>query len=363
MISLDSYYTPSEISEKMISVVKDTEVPFIADFSVGNGALLKAGQRKWPNSKFIGLDISSEAIKLLRKEKPEWQTATCDFLEEYSRNRSKLLNRIKGKVSLVLLNPPFSCKGAARYRVKLNNMELYSSLAVAFVINSIPFLAKNGKIVAILPAGSLHSEKDKLAWYYLAKLGKIEIIGTNGYKSFSGCHAHTVIMQFLYTECENIFLQHSEYRDVSTTSNGGGVSIFRGKIQMHSINNKRPKKWLPLIHSTELIRNRIDIYKNKISADNKAVSGPVVLIPRVGEPNKSKVSLYLEEQPIVLSDCVIALQCSSKKDARRIHSLLISNWHLLKRAYNGTCAKYLTLKGLTQLLFSIGIDVATKSDN
>lgn len=363
MNSLDSYYTPAEISEKMIAVVKTGNIVNIADFAAGNGALLKAGQNRWPNSKIIATDISAKAIKLLQQQQPKWQSEKCDFLTDSYRLCSRTLNCFKGKISLVLLNPPFSCKGASRFPVKLNNIELYCSLALAFVVNSIPYLVKGGQILAILPAGSLQSEKDNLAWRYLKNLGHVEVVGTNGHKSFKGCCAHTVIVHFNFTKPEKrIVLAQHKKTNIQINEANHEVNIFRGRVQMHSVKREPLKKCLPLIHTTNLKKDgTIDLNSNKIDLKNKFIYGPMILIPRVGKPNKSKILLYSEKKPIVISDCIIALQCASKKTASKVHSLIVSNWPLLKKKYNGTCAKYLTINSLTDFLLSLDISVISKN--
>jgi len=118
---------------------------------------------------------------------------------------------------------------------------------------------------------------------------------------------------------------------------------------------------MPLIHTTELEPEILNLCARKVENKWKSVRGPAVLLPRVGRPYSHKVKLYLREEEAVLSDCVIALCCGTSKEARDLQALLLQNWNMLKRQYGGTCAKYITIDALRVFLESLGFGV--KMDN
>ena len=80
----------------------------------------------------------------------------------------------------------------------------------------------------------------------------------------------------------------------------------------------------------------------------------MVLLPRVGQPKRSKVVQYPNSDALVLSDCVIALMCSSPDEAELLWSDLQSNWSLLEREYVGSGARYITNRRLSDLLTRLG---------
>jgi len=362
MMSLDPFYTPPEIAKKMIGCVQDSDMEYIADFAAGNGELLRAARSRWPKSQFVASDVCRKTVSRLRHNEPEWLIGRCNFLEASSRNRCKTIKKLKGKVALALLNPPFSCRGGTLFSVSFNGDTVRCSQALAFVLQTIPFVTKKGQIVAILPAGCLQSEKDEMAWNLLDKFCKINIECTNGNRTFRNCSAKTAIVSFTISSPENVIKEkHKIINKVNLNStNKIEVKIYRGKVMMYTISKKTTKNWLPFIHTTDLKGKNINLSQQelrKVDERYKGIIGPAVLLPRVGKPSESKILVYRDRYPIVLSDCVMALKCKTVNDAQKIRSILIKNWPTVKRFYTGTCAKYITIKALTHLLRIFEIQV------
>ena len=80
----------------------------------------------------------------------------------------------------------------------------------------------------------------------------------------------------------------------------------------------------------------------------------MVLLPRVGQPKRSKVARYLDSNVFMLSDCVIALTCHSSESAEILWRDLQSNWSLLEQEYVGSGARYTTNRRLSDLLTRLG---------
>lgn len=365
-MKIDHYYTPVELAKKMVLVVEKKQRGYIADFACGRGQLLSIAHKQWPRSKIVATDICRSTIASLR-QKSDWIIGLCDFISERSRSRCVALKDIRGKVSLVLLNPPFSCRSSSIVKTAVDGRDIHSSISLAFVLNSIQYLTKNGQIVAILPYGCLDNEKDKSAWMYLQQIGKVEIIGTNGYKTFAGCSARTVIVKFskgAITKSENKVQQvhHRHINDfknkVSASMRDTNVSLIRGNISMFKVNgNNKSIKSIPLVHSTELQDGRILASKHTTEIVHKQISGPVILLPRVGKPNKSKIVLHEKGNPFVISDCVLAIKGSNISATREVYQTLLEHWSLIEELYTGTCALHITLKTLAELLKALGYQV------
>jgi len=358
MKAIDPFYTPYEIAVKMISHATHGSKKFIVDFAAGKGELLKVASMKWPKSQLIATDICKNTISSLQRAHPDWLVGRCDFTNPRSLNRCRFLKDKKGKIPLVLLNPPFSCRGASYITVNINGDKINCSPAIAFILLSIAFLTRQGQILAILPAGSIKSQRDRAAWDLLHRLGKLRIIDTNGENTFLGCSAISTIISFKkYKAPIKSTLESSTVsnRPLSLKQNIG-LEIYRGRISMHALIEDKSKTGVPFIHSTELEEIGINLKRYKIQPQSHAIIGPAILIPRVGKPKKNKIHLYNNDSPIVLSDCVIALLCKSIEQAEIIKSLLLKNWFSFEKKYSGTCAKYITIESITELLMDLGCE-------
>jgi hypothetical protein len=290
--------------------------------------LLKAAYEEWPDSTIIATDINKSSVALLRRTKNNWLVGLCDFLNPKSRGRSNILSKIKGKVSLALLNPPFSCRGNTKVTVSFNGIEIKCSLALAFVLTSIAFLAPDGQLVAVLPAGCLHSQKDAAAWKAIQKVCHIEEVGKNGHRTFSGWSPKTVIVRLTMLTASNKpkLKKITDSNGQKTRRRNITVSLFRGKISMHTLNGNKPKNRVPLIHSTELEKTGLNLVRRQVGVKLKSFSGPAVLLHRVGRPDVNKILPYLNKQPIALSDCVIGIKCKTADEAQVIKTVLVKNW-------------------------------------
>jgi hypothetical protein len=363
---VDCIYSPPELAARMISKAEDGTSPaIIADFAAGDGQLLKTAREKWPESTIVATDINKSSVALMRRTEPDWQVGSCNFLSPTSRDRSRILPEIKGKVSLVLLNPPFSCRGNARVIVNFNGDEIRCGLALAFVLISITYLSADGQLIAVLPAGCIQSQKDAAAWEAVRKICHVKVVGKNGHKTFSGWSPKTVIVKLKMLPAGNTVRRRS-----STFRNNGNsvrrrkiaVSIFRGKLSMHEVNGNKAKQTVPLIHSTELEKDGVNLLRRQVDAMLKSVRGPAVLVQRVGRPEVSKILPYLNERPIVLSDCVIALKCVTANEARVVKTAMVKNWEAIEVRYGGTCARYITVDSLRELLNGFGFEATVEKD-
>jgi predicted RNA methylase len=357
-VRLDRFDTPASVSKKMVGAVVSRSQSVIADFAVGGGALLCAATERWPETKIVGADISPEAISALRRQHSDWNLVCVDFLDREGWSKSNLLESVTQKASLILLNPPFSCRGAKTFSVRYRDGERIScSLAIAFLINSLEFLEKGGEVVAVLPAGVLQSERDREAIRKLRATFSFDIVEEYGTRIFNGCSVRTFVAHIVSGKQGGEEALLVEGR--TSVRMGSKVSLMRGGIQMHSAEHCEDRAGLPLIHTTEMVNNKLLPSRIFISR-GASVCGPMILLPRVGEPKQSKIVIIENEQRFVLSDCVVAIISEGRGTLSEIYCYIIDNWLTFSRLYGGTCARYLTLRSLSHFLSSIGyaVDVA-----
>jgi predicted RNA methylase len=128
-MTIDRFYTPDWLAGRMAARAQSPSIQSVADFAVGDGSLLRVADDKWPSAIKIGADIDPASIARLRRTRPGWLVSQCDFLSERSRNMAWSLRGWMGKVDLVMFNPPFSCRGAQRLAVAIDDRVVRCSRA------------------------------------------------------------------------------------------------------------------------------------------------------------------------------------------------------------------------------------------
>ena len=340
----------------------------VADFAAGAGELLLAAAAVWPTATLVATDIDSQAVRKLREKSKAWRTGVCDFLNPRSRQGSPLLRSLVGHTNLVLLNPPFSCRGGKRVSATIGNVTWKCSVGLAFVVNSIDYLAEGGELIAVLPAGSLTSEKDAATWNLLRKMGDTEVLKTNGLRTFPRAAVRTAIVRFRKlrsrVEVEPPLVLNT--RDALCQGEHPLVRIVRGTTQVNEIQRSQECGGsIAFVHSTHLQNFTVSGHYEIRGRLGRCAVGPMVLLPRVGQPKQSKVAQYLDGDVLVLSDCVIALMCHSPESAELLWKDLQVNWSLLEQEYVGSGARYITNQRLCGLLLHLGYSplIATSKDH
>lgn len=340
----DSFYTPPNLAERLLKFVRKKKLRTVVDFCVGDGELLKAAVNKWPIIECFGTDISQKALSSIKSLHPNWRMGKCDFLNKASRKRCKVLKKVVDGFDLILLNPPFSCIGGSVHRIELEGKIFDASTSMAFLVESIKYLSKAGCIYAILPNGVAYSQKDNELWKILVENYKLTVLEESNEKHFEDCSSRIILISINANSplCVSWKLKPlSFYTD--------GFTVFRGRVSMHTFDDKS-KDGKFLIHSTNLRNNRIENLKYKVQREQSEVSGPAVLIPRVGLPNINKICTISRDKTFVLSDCVIAILTKTQKEADGLKGIIIKNWKYVREMYKGTGAKYITIERLEQFL-------------
>lgn len=353
-MSMDRHYTPANLAKRMLAKWSGSPPKLVADFSAGEGSLLLAAHEKWPDAAKLAVDIDRAAIRRIKSALPKARTSCCDFMNPNSTSRSVTLSNARGKVSLVLLNPPFSCRGSTKHFVNFRGSKVSASLPMAFLLSSLAYLHSGGEAVALLPSSCLTSEKDAEAVSLLARYYDVEVIGRANYRSFANCYVNVDVVALKPRSLP--FVPQIVRASQSMRSE---ITIKRGTIPMHTI-KLRKRGGIPLIHSTELKGGSISEFTRLVSVGRSTIHGPAVLLPRVGNPDVRKVCLHIGEAPIAISDCVIAICPPDWISVDELYHRVIGNWSRIQSEYVGSCAKYLTIKRLKSALSKIEIQDSLK---
>lgn len=313
-----------------------TNISNVCDFCVGDGELLRSAEKKWPEANIFGVDISKEVVYSTIENHPNW-TLTChDFL----------LADYHETFDIVLLNPPFSCKGSKINITVFENQTFKVSTAMLFLLKSITHLNETGTLYAILPSSIAFSQKDKEAWNYLQEHKYAKIIDYIEGKVFKGCMPNIIIVSINDLDTKEFnnekFVPQKKYRKTVK-------SIKRGQITPKFV-TKSDLKGHYLIHTTNLANNSIFYLRYIIDTQNSLIEGPAILLPRVGRPNPLKIAIVLENETYAISDCIIGIQTYSNDQSIELFEWINKNWKEFLKLYNGTGAKYLTISELKKVI-------------
>jgi hypothetical protein len=342
---MDRHYTPSDLARRFVKQLPDLSPRFVADFAAGEGALLHAARERWPSCGLIATDINHSVIHSLSREFKNSDVGRCDFLSERSQLASPLLRRMRGHVPLVLINPPFSCRGGRRYHVDYFGTTISCSIAMAFVILSVRYLSADGCIVAILPSSCLTSAKDGPARDLLSQHFAISKFGGALPYDFQDCRVEVAFVALTkrLTPGQSGLVQSplTDLRPAPKSSPQFNIKIGRGQLSMHRVRRMTKGGRTPLIHTTELRNGAVDVSARLIRTQKCMIRGPAIFFPRVGKPDFRKLCFY-DGKAVAISDCIIAIQ--GPRDAlMTLYQAMKRNWPSIAVRYVGSCAKYLTL--------------------
>ena len=114
---MDIHYTPSALATSLVQATSEVRPKLVADLAAGNGNLLLAAEQVWPNARFVATDIDPRAVRRLGRLRPSWTVGRCDLRSVPSRRSCLALKNMRKSACLLLLNPPFSCRGGTRFPV------------------------------------------------------------------------------------------------------------------------------------------------------------------------------------------------------------------------------------------------------
>lgn len=345
---IDPFYTPSPLAVKLADYVDVNHVNRIADFCIGDGELIRAVRVKYPDAICYGMDICSDVIEKLKDKHPDWELAVCDFEDDESVNKVYFIGGML--FDLIMMNPPFTCKGSIVETTELEGQVFKVSTAMKFVMRALEHLAANGGLYAILPISCVYSDKDKKAWNYLCKNYHACILEEPERVYFSKkCSPSIVLVYFGRKE------RHADCRQNNNCFQNMPVNdIVRGVIRMQGLNISKSIKAKCLIHTTNMQNGKL-VGIQKIISSHKTIAGYGVVVPRVCNPNRSKIVILDNQKEFILSDCVVLLKTSTLEEAEEVKASIFENWSTFEQLYKGTGARYTTVERLKNA-FGVNMD-------
>jgi hypothetical protein len=304
--------------------------------------------------KCIATDVDDDLIRLLRFSHPGWVAGRCDFLSARSVACSPIASGRGPQVHAVVLNPPFSCRGARTISSEAFGIRICSSLAMGFLLRSAQRVDAHGQIAALIPAGSLTSQKDECAWQLLRAHGTVQVVEEFGRREFSRAFARTVLIT---VRRANGGTPGSRFQKWSTGAGKTRLVLHRGRLPMHHV--KAGVEGWPVIHTTDLRPDGRVRPSYRDGEARLALPGPLLIVPRVGLPLAYKIALYRSRRRAILSDCLFAI-AGPVKLLEQLQDRILANWDSFKTCYGGSCAPYTTVRRLLDALTALGAEVSVE---
>ena len=194
-------------------------------------------------------------------------------------------------MQLITLNPPFTCRGSRVEHIMLDGEEYHVSRALSFVVASLPYLAEDGELYAILPISCVYSEKDSKCWQYLQINYNAQLLERVDRVYFSGKCSPNIAIVYFGKQPYNKLREDPANEEWSSSLKvleiiRGNLSICAAKIV------EETKEGIRFIHTTNLRKGQLTETKHVIQTESNCITGNGVLIPRVCNPNPEKIVVF-----------------------------------------------------------------------
>lgn len=346
-VDLDRYYTPATVAARVIGASEGPSASGCIDGACGDGSLLKAALALWPQTSCVGMDLDGGAIAKLRVRHPDWTLSRGDALSASTWRRSRA-GRAAGSCDVAVANPPFSMGTTRGVRVSNLWFSGRCSVAMAHVMavlsTSMPTVCG-----AILPESMLFADIDQAARLAINKRFSVTIVETLQSTTFKGARANALIVRFERRKEDTDAAAGKLAQDSPRT-----VRLVRGGLPVFEAVESR--QGLEFVHSTNITVDSAGARVQGVRVrpiGRGRVRGTVLFLPRVGRPRIEDLRVVKLAEEVQMSDCVLALAFSSRREAAVWQKMIHEAGDNLLSLYRGTGARYITVARLSRWLADI----------
>lgn len=366
---VDRHYTPAWLAAEMVSYLPANASGTFADFTAGDGRLLAAAEARFGGvNAYLATDIDPRAIRKIRADHGTWRAGLIDIWSPRSRRASPLWGGEGHGADFVLLNPPFSYRGAAGHIFGEPSTRTRNSPAASAVQLVLREASRPCVIVALIPRSVLRSEKDREvveSWRHDAEL---EILSEYPRGTFEGVVANMSAVRLVSHgphpkesadqpkhPSPPSQLAHPQWGRTPAIEDQDHlrVDVIRGRLQMHDKRISAVGE-VPVVHTTDFKHLPV-LSHNRFVPTDLGTAGPMVLIPRVGRLRSYPVVSWNEETLLALSDCVIAIRPRDAEVVGELRALLAEKYWELAAQSVSSCAPYVTVRQVVAWLASQGL--------
>lgn len=343
---MNDHYTPASVAESLIAYSRLNVPTSVADFCVGDGSLIDAARRRWPDIRIFLSDIDPLALAASKARFPSARSAHHDLLSPSCGSPTEVLNL--EPFDLVLLNPPFTNRGNRRFAPVGVFKGIRCSQSMAFLLSALQCVDRSGELLCLLPASTLLSETDAEAREALRRSCQFEILSEPAVGTFPKVDAAIYAARLSRVDVP------ADYSAVPLANESGAVlpsqfSIFRGRVSIRRKDRVICAEPFSVVHTTSIRNGRVvETYQNPDGVHPRPTMflKDCVLVPRVGRFQPGSIAIVSSGSELTLSDCLFAIECNDLSAADRLRSSLLENFGAFSRSYTGTGAPYITLRRL-----------------
>jgi hypothetical protein len=272
-------------------------------------------------------------VRALQRRHPTWVLSAANALttSAWTRTRAGLASK---NCDLIMLNPPFSMIRTRGLTIPIGKETMRCSVAMAHVAMALQ-MSKPRAACAIVPESLMSSELDASVRMHIKREYTWEVLGHLTNSTFQGARANALMISFT-RRLSAVSVRTATRRRIDLPF------LLRGGLPVHEA--RRDRHGTPFLHSTDTCR-RVSELRRVRPIDRGILFGHAVLIPRVGMPARPLPIVYTSEE-VQLSDCVIAIKCTSSAHARRVADAIEFRWSSFESLWRGTGARYVTMSRL-----------------
>lgn len=354
MAKLDAFYTPEWLSHLTASYLPAELNGVVLDPAMGDGALLRSARMRFGESaRIAGIDIDLAAVKRVSMREPDWTLSRADFLHAPSRSSADAWRLAKRNPSAVVLNPPFSSRGAGGAPLQFGEYEGRAGPALHFLATSLFGLRPKYGLVAILPEGALKADRYAAFWSHLRAEFQVDVLDEIHSNSFRGATVSSRVVRVASSHVLGKSRPMTRERVLPSPPSieCRCVDVVRGKLPVFRAIARQTESsdGVPFVHTTSF-RSGTFIPTARVSSSG-FTSGNLIVVARVGG---WRAPVQVNADRVVLSDCVIALRARRLNQDDALLQALDSNADGFKSTYSGTGAKYTTIARLCAALLQVG---------
>lgn len=329
--SRDAHYTPTWLSELLVAAVRNRNVRNVLDLAAGDGALLRAARARWPGCRLFGIDIRRSARLRDEGSKPQRhaRSATLNAVASSALVRLQTWGDAYGEIDVCLLNPPYSSRGGTRYHLATGLFRgVDASRATTFLLRAAESVRVGGTVAAIMPRSFEHSERDFEARAALRLLGSLSFRSSISEVAFRTARATTAIVLFRRLRRRPTAGVHATVVPL-VSEQLSGLTLVRGTCPLFQL---RPigARTIAFVHTSSIdAAGAVSPSIARTDLLARQVTGPALILPRVGSFRAPKLGVYRGRGPVTLSDCVVAVTGASLRELEAAERTLRSNWESL----------------------------------
>ncbi len=367
------YYTKAAVGRLLVASLRQRKIGTALELGAGEGALITAAHRRWPDAHFVSVDIDPRNAPVQAIE-----LRSHFVVDALRHDLPKRIGVAEASADLALCNPPFALpRWERRYQRILARVGLPTTGAATFGADAF-FIAQNlwmlkdrGELGVIVPAGLVAGSRSQAIREALLDQHEIHQVVELPAGAFSNTEVRTyllclqkgggsrsvVVLRCLdadgnerppITIASSQAAQRMDYSHYQTQRQAQGsrtesnsIRVHRGTVEVGQARHLG----VSVLHTTDLQTGTVcwDAPHSEALPTTavRALRGDV-LLARVGRRFFTKVAI-LDTDDVAISDCVFAIRSSLYEPAELFQALTSeAGQRWLETRARGACARYIT---------------------